>query len=116
MKIITVNVPEVYVKAFDKLAEAGIIPSRSEALRQCILLGFPLIFDRWQVATRIANAKSFQAVGMGKLYDENGNEIIRVPQEANKSEEFSLQESFIRFLRKLDINPNGHLTGAEVDH
>lgn len=39
MKIITINVPESQVEFFDKLKKLGIVPSRSEGMRQCITIG-----------------------------------------------------------------------------
>jgi len=40
MKIITINVPEAYIEFFDLLKEKEICPSRSEAIRQVINLGW----------------------------------------------------------------------------
>ena len=41
MKIITINVPEWQVELFDRIAENDeMVPSRSEAIRQLINIGF----------------------------------------------------------------------------
>ena len=48
MKIITINIPEEMVRAFQKLSEIGVFPSRSEAMREALRIAFPHILKKRQ--------------------------------------------------------------------
>ena len=57
MRIVTVNLPEVYLKAIEKLKKARVVPSRSEVIRQCLFLALPILLDQWGEMKCISKAK-----------------------------------------------------------
>lgn len=73
MKIVTVNIPEVFIEALERLVKARVIPSRSEAIRQCIQIGLPKLFEQWHV---------LEALG---FYYPVADPIIKQVQEENIS-------------------------------
>ena len=41
MRVITINVPEYIIAGLQKMQDEGIVPSRSEAIRHCIVYALP---------------------------------------------------------------------------
>lgn len=45
MKIITISIPDKHIRAFEKIKEFGLYPSRSECLRKMIEIAMPVILE-----------------------------------------------------------------------
>ena len=43
LKIITINIPEKFVELFEIMVNWGLFPSRSEAMRECIMIAYPTL-------------------------------------------------------------------------
>ena len=48
LKIITVNLPRILLKIFDKLKESGYYSSRSELIRQLVIEGIPSLLKKFE--------------------------------------------------------------------
>lgn len=90
MKIVTVNVPESYVEAIEKLiGENGLYPSRSELIR-CAVREFLL--------KELKMAKSIVTYDKSDFDEEN---LVRVPVKNEKEEEPVREFKTYKIVRRL---------------
>ena len=84
MKIITINVPEWQVALFDRIAELDMVPSRSEAIRQLINIGFREWIKTLGVARDVekivrlrernqSDEKTIQVPNFGEFFEEGSD-------------------------------------------
>lgn len=95
MKIVTVNVPEAYITAIERLVgDDGLYPSRSELIR-CAVREFLL-----KELKRIKNAAKYKAEPELEVLDEDN--FVRVPVEKVKDNEPVREFKTYKIVRKLE--------------
>jgi len=88
MKIVTINVPETYVEAMQKLVgEDGLYPSRSELIR-CAVREF--LLKELEIANNIVKLKDRNLNDFGKEMDEDN--FVRVPVESKNENNEPVRE------------------------
>lgn len=93
MKIVTVNVPESYVEAIEKLiGENGLYPSRSELIR-CAVREFLL--------KELKMAKSIVTYDKSDFDDFDEENLVRVPVKNEKEEEPVREFKTYKIVRRL---------------
>lgn len=95
MKIVTVNVPESYIEAIEKLVgENGLYPSRSELIR-CAVREFLL--------KELRMAKNMTKYNETEKDDFDSEHFVRIPIESKDKEEPVRSFKTYKILRRLEI-------------
>ena len=93
MKIVTVNVPESYIDAIEKLiGENGLYPSRSELIR-CAVREF--------LIKELKMAKNMTKYDKPELNDFDEENFVRIPVENEKKEEPVREFKTYKIVRRL---------------
>ena len=98
MKIVTVNVPEAYIDAINKLiGENGLYPSRSELIR-CAVRQF--------LIKELSAANKMAKIGdLSDLDDFDDENFVRVPTESmNKNSELIQTFKTYKIVKRLELN------------
>jgi len=95
VKIVTVNVPESYIDAIEKLiGENGLYPSRSELIR-CAVREFLL--------KELSMAKNISKYNEPEIEDFDSEHFVRVPIESKNKDEPVRTFKTYKILRRLEI-------------
>lgn len=94
MQVITINVPSIFLDKIDYLREQGFCPSRSEFIRQSIVLAFPQIEE----ILKLCKDKPFITF--------EGKKRGRKKKEKYNDDDLPFN---IKVVKVMDKNPNGHL-------
>lgn len=93
MKIITINVPEPYLDCIKALRELDLTPSRSEAMRECFILGFDIWIQRFNFMKKIIEIAK---------HNRESKDTVKVPLDR-----LYQQVKTYKIINRLDVNPNG---------
>lgn len=105
MKIVTVNVPEPYLEAVEKLVgEGGLFPSRSELIRVAVR---NYLLRELKLAERLIKIRNPKSIKLEKEKQNKPKEkkYVRIPVRKNKEEKTDnpIQEiKMFEVLRRLD--------------
>lgn len=96
MKIVTVNVPESYIDAINKLVgEDGIYPSRSELIRVAVR---EFLLKELRLAKNLPNYKTLE------IEEPDTDKLVRVPiEEPNESNGYKKVFKTYKIIRKLEF-------------
>ena len=78
LKIITINIPEKFVELFETMVNWGLFPSRSEAVRECIMMAYPTLLAQMKqtdLLLELGDRKLIKRIH--KWVDENGFVLVK---------------------------------------
>ncbi len=76
MKVLTISMPKIYLEIIEKAVEMGMFPSKSAAIRYCVISGIGQVLEDIQTAKLFLGSK--EDLNLAEFLRERGFKVVKI--------------------------------------